>query len=137
MALKDGRVVSNFVGQALRGEALTVQGSGNQTRSFCYVSDQVDGLMRLMNSDFLGPVNIGNDQEHTMLELAGVVKDVVKPDIQIAYTPLTADDPKRRKPDISLAAEHLGWKPNVELRDGLKIMVEDFRERISLKAEGW
>eukprot|EP00178_Gracilaria_changii_P021260 TRINITY_DN63260_c0_g1_i1.p1 TRINITY_DN63260_c0_g1~~TRINITY_DN63260_c0_g1_i1.p1 ORF type:complete len:458 (-),score=76.84 TRINITY_DN63260_c0_g1_i1:1655-3028(-) len=138
MALNDGRVVSNFVGQAIRGEELTVQGSGNQTRSFCYVSDQVDGLIRLMNTeDVEGPVNIGNPTEFTIRELADVVKGVVEPGVEITYTPLTPDDPKQRKPDIAKARNELGWSPGVELRDGLKLMAIDFRERIKSGDEGW
>ncbi|CAN8076609.1 unnamed protein product [Agarophyton chilense] len=138
MALNDGRVVSNFVGQAIRGEELTVQGSGNQTRSFCYVSDQVDGLIRLMNTENVeGPVNIGNPTEFTIKELADFVKDVVEPRVDIMYTPLTPDDPKQRKPDISKAQNQLGWTPSVELRDGLKLMTIDFRERIKSGDEGW
>lgn len=138
MALNDGRVVSNFVGQAIRGEELTVQGAGNQTRSFCYVSDQVDGLIRLMNTEQVdGPVNIGNPHEFTIRELADVVKQAVAPDVRVTYTPLTPDDPKQRKPDIEKANKVLGWQPGVELVDGLKLMAVDFRERIKSGTEGW
>lgn len=138
MALNDGRVVSNFVGQALRGEKLTIQGSGNQTRSFCYVSDQVDGLIKLMNTEKVdGPVNIGNPHEFTIRELADVVKQAVEPTLDITYTPLTPDDPKQRKPDITKAKDKLGWEPNVELIDGLKLMTADFKERIKNGDEGW
>lgn len=138
MALNDGRVVSNFVGQALKGERLTVQGSGNQTRSFCYVSDQVDGLIRLMNADRVdGPVNIGNPTEFTIRQLADVVKLAVEPNVEITYTPLTPDDPKQRKPDITKAKDVLDWIPSVELKDGLKLMAVDFKKRISEGDEGW
>lgn len=138
MALNDGRVVSNFVGQAIRGEKLTVQGSGNQTRSFCYVADQVDGLIKLMNTeDVDGPVNIGNPHEFTIRELADVVQKAVEPDVDITYTPLTPDDPKQRKPDISKAMDVLGWEPSVELYDGLRLMAVDFRDRIKSGSEGW
>lgn len=138
MALNDGRVVSNFVGQAIRGEQLTIQGSGNQTRSFCYVSDQVDGLIRLMNTDEVeGPVNIGNPTEFTIRELADVVKRIVEPSTDVTYTQLTPDDPKQRKPDISKANELLSWKPAVELEDGLKLMAVDFRQRINDGDETW
>lgn len=139
MALNDGRVVSNFVGQALRGERLTVQGTGNQTRSFCYVSDQVDGLIRLMNAEKVdGPVNIGNPQEFTIRELAEVVKEVVGQTVQVQFTPLTPDDPQQRKPDISRAKRVLGWEPKVQLREGLRIMAKDFEKRVNnAEADGW
>lgn len=138
MALNDGRVVSNFVGQAIRGERLTIQGSGNQTRSFCYVSDQVDGLVRLMNTDDVeGPVNIGNPNEFTIKQLADVVKDVVEPALDVTYTQLTPDDPRQRKPDINKANDVLGWRPGVQLADGLKLMAVDFRDRIRNGDESW
>jgi UDP-glucuronate decarboxylase len=133
MALEDGRVVSNFVSQALRGEPLTVYGDGSQTRSFQYVDDLVAGLMALMdNEDEIGPVNIGNPGEFTMLELAEVVKEVVDKNAKIVYKENTADDPGRRQPDISLAKKALGWEPKITLKEGLPKMVEDFRERLSL-----
>lgn len=132
MALNDGRVVSNFVGQALRGEKLTVQGNGSQTRSFCYVSDQVDGLIRLMNADKVdGPINIGNPDEFTIGELANVVREVLASNVNIQYTPLTADDPRQRKPNIERASRILGWQPKVSLREGLKIMAQDFSKRVN------
>lgn len=138
MALNDGRVVSNFVGQAIRGEPLTIQGSGNQTRSFCYVSDQVDGLVKLMNTDQVdGPVNIGNPTEFTIRQLAEVVKEVVQPSLKITYTQLTPDDPKQRKPDITKADDVLKWRPGVELADGLKLMTVDFKERIIHGDDTW
>ncbi|CAK9220894.1 unnamed protein product [Sphagnum troendelagicum] len=130
MCIDDGRVVSNFVAQALRKEPLTVYGDGNQTRSFQYVSDLVDGLMRLMESEHVGPFNLGNPGEFTMLELAEVVKEVIDPHARIEFRENTADDPHKRKPDISKAKEMLGWEPKVSLRDGLPRMVEDFRGRI-------
>ena len=133
MALEDGRVVSNFVSQALRGEPLTVYGDGSQTRSFQYVDDLVAGLMALMdNEDEIGPVNIGNPGEFTMLELAEVVKEVVDKNAKIVYKENTADDPGRRQPDISLAKKALGWEPKITLKEGLPKMVEDFRERLSV-----
>ncbi|OUS49081.1 GDP-mannose 4,6 dehydratase [Ostreococcus tauri] len=135
MALEDGRVVSNFVSQALRGEPLTVYGDGKQTRSFQYVDDLVAGLMALMdNENEIGPVNIGNPGEFTMLELAEVVKEVVDKNAKIEYKENTADDPGRRRPDITLAKKTLGWEPKVTLREGLPKMVEDFRERLNLGA---
>jgi UDP-glucuronate decarboxylase len=130
MCIDDGRVVSNFVAQALRKEPMTVYGDGKQTRSFQYVSDLVDGLMRLMESEHVGPFNLGNPGEFTMLELAEVVKEVIDPHARIEFRENTADDPHKRKPDISKAKEMLGWEPKVSLRDGLPRMVEDFRGRI-------
>lgn len=130
MALDDGRVVSNFVSQAIRGEPLTVFGDGQQTRSFQYVSDLVAGLVSVMESQHTGPFNIGNPGEFTMLELAQHVKDVVNPQAQIVFRENTADDPTRRKPDITKAQELLGWEPKVELKEGLQLMVDDFRARI-------
>jgi len=134
MALEDGRVVSNFVSQALRGEPLTVYGDGKQTRSFQYVDDLVAGLMALMdNEDEIGPVNIGNPGEFTMIELAEVVKEIVNKDAKIEFKENTADDPGRRRPDISLAKKALGWEPKITLKEGLPKMVEDFRERLNLQ----
>ncbi|CAN6469306.1 unnamed protein product [Victoria cruziana] len=130
MCIDDGRVVSNFVAQALRKEPLTVYGDGKQTRSFQYVSDLVEGLMRLMEGEHVGPFNLGNPGEFTMLELAKVVQDTIDPNAKIAFRPNTADDPHKRKPDISKAKEFLGWEPKVPLREGLPHMVADFRKRI-------
>jgi UDP-glucuronate decarboxylase len=126
----DGRVVSNFVVQALRGVPLTVYGDGSQTRSFCYVTDLVDGLMRLMNGDYEGPVNLGNPEEYTILQLAQVVQEMVDPTQEIRFEPLPQDDPRRRKPDITRARERLGWQPTVPLREGLKFTIEDFQSRL-------
>ncbi|KAJ1412615.1 hypothetical protein SESBI_20346 [Sesbania bispinosa] len=130
MCLDDGRVVSNFVAQALRKEPLTVYGDGKQTRSFQYVSDLVEGLMRLMEGEHVGPFNLGNPGEFTMLELAKVVQETIDPDAKIEYRSNTEDDPHKRKPDISRAKELLGWEPKVALREGLPLMVSDFRHRI-------
>jgi UDP-glucuronate decarboxylase len=130
MLENDGRVVSNLVVQALRGIPLTVYGEGSQTRSFCYVSDLVDGLMRLMNNDYIGPVNLGNPDEYTILELAKTVQDLVNPDAQIKFEPLPSDDPRRRRPDITRAKTWLNWEPTIPLQQGLKLTVEDFRHRI-------
>ncbi|KAI4371397.1 hypothetical protein MLD38_019638 [Melastoma candidum] len=130
MCIDDGRVVSNFVAQALRKEPLTVYGDGKQTRSFQYVSDLVEGLMRLMEGEHVGPFNVGNPGEFTMLELAKVVQDTIDPNARIEFRPNTADDPHMRKPDISKAKDLLGWEPKVALRHGLPLMVEDFRQRI-------
>jgi UDP-glucuronate decarboxylase len=128
MAADDGRVVSNFVVQALRGEPLTVYGDGEQTRSFCYVSDMVEGLVRLMRTEgFPGPVNLGNPDEFTMLELAKKVIELTGSRSRIEHMPLPTDDPKQRQPDITLARERLGWEPTVHLDDGLRATVDYFR----------
>uniref|UniRef100_A0A0E0DCD3 UDP-glucuronate decarboxylase n=1 Tax=Oryza meridionalis TaxID=40149 RepID=A0A0E0DCD3_9ORYZ len=130
MCIDDGRVVSNFVAQALRKEPLTVYGDGKQTRSFQYVSDLVEGLMSLMEGEHIGPFNLGNPGEFTMLELAKVVQDTIDPNARIEFHPNTADDPHKRKPDITRAKELLGWEPKVPLHEGLPLMVTDFRKRI-------
>ncbi len=129
MLENDGRVVSNFVAQALRGVPLTVYGEGQQTRSFCYVSDLVNGLMRLMNGEHTGPINLGNPDEYTILELAQAVQNLINPEAQIKFEPLPADDPRRRRPDITKAQTLLNWEPTIPLQDGLKLMIEDFRQR--------
>ncbi|CAN6185933.1 unnamed protein product [Urochloa humidicola] len=130
MCIDDGRVVSNFVAQALRKEPLTVYGDGKQTRSFQYVSDLVEGLMKLMEGEHVGPFNLGNPGEFTMLELAKVVQDTIDPNARIEFRPNTADDPHKRKPDISRAKDLLGWEPKISLKKGLPLMVQDFRNRI-------
>ena len=125
----DGRVVSNFVSQALQGKPLTVYGDGSQTRSFCYVSDLVEGLIRLMDSDRVGPVNLGNPDEYTILELAKTISHMVNPDLELVFKPLPEDDPRRRQPDITRAKTWLGWEPTIALTQGLKLTIEDFRKR--------
>ena len=115
----DGRVVSNFLVQAMQGKPLTVYGDGSQTRSFCYVSDQIAGILALLDSEVNEPVNIGNPDEFTVLELAGVVKEVTGSDSEVVHEPLPVDDPTQRRPDITLARERLGWEPQVPLREGL------------------
>ena len=127
----DGRVVSNFVVQALRGEPLSVYGEGSQTRSFCYVSDLVEGLIRLMNGDQIGPVNLGNPDEYTILQLAKTVQEMVNPDAEIAFKPLPQDDPRQRQPDITRAKTWLGWQPTIPLKEGLKLTIADFRDRVA------
>ncbi|PON72824.1 NAD(P)-binding domain containing protein [Parasponia andersonii] len=136
MCLDDGRVVSNFVAQAIRKEPLTVYGDGKQTRSFQYVSDLVDGLVALMEGEYVGPFNLGNPGEFTMLELAEVVKETIDSSATIEFKPNTADDPHKRKPDISKAKELLNWEPKIPLREGLPLMVRDFRNRILNEDEG-
>lgn len=130
MRARDGRVVSNFLVQALRGEPLTVYGDGSQTRSFCYVDDEVRGFLALLDSDETGPINIGNPGEFTMLELAELVKDVTGSSSDIVFEPLPVDDPTQRRPDITLARERLGWEPKVDLREGLVRTAEFFRSRV-------
>ena len=128
----DGRVVSNFIVQALRGDPLTVYGDGQQTRSFCYVDDTVDGLARMMESGIEGPVNIGNPEEHTVLELAEIVLRLTGSRSRVVRRPLPADDPQRRKPDISRARAELGWQPRVGLEDGLARTAHYFRELLQI-----
>ena len=122
----DGRVVSNFINQALRGEDITIYGDGTQTRSFCYVDDEIRGVLALLDSDLSGPVNIGNPNEMTMLELADVVCELTASDSKIVFLPLPADDPMQRLPDIGLAMTHLAWEPIVDLRDGLERTISWF-----------
>jgi UDP-glucuronate decarboxylase len=132
MAFDDGRVVSNFVLQALKGEPLTVYGQGSQTRSFCYVCDMVAGLMAMMECEnFIGPVNLGNPGEFTILELAQKVLAMTHSKSAIEFRPLPADDPVQRRPDISLAKARLGWEPSVALEQGLATTIEDFRRRLA------
>jgi UDP-glucuronate decarboxylase len=134
MLENDGRVVSNFIVQALRGEELTIYGTGEQTRSFCYVDDLVEGLIRLMNTDGVhDPVNVGNPGEFTMRQLADEIAEVCGTEVKIRHCPLPQDDPKQRKPDITRAQELLGWSPTVPLREGLTRTVAYFAERIKSK----
>jgi UDP-glucuronate decarboxylase len=129
MAPDDGRVVSNFIVQALRGEDITVFGDGSQTRSFCYVDDMIDGLIRMMGTPkgFLGPVNLGNPAEFTILELAEILIRMTGSRAKIVFKPLPQDDPTQRKPDITLAQKKLGWQPRVPLKEGLAKTIEYFR----------
>jgi dTDP-glucose 4,6-dehydratase len=130
MQIKDGRVIPNFMWQALRGESLTVFGDGNQTRSFCYVSDEVDGILRLARSDEHLPVNIGNPTEFTILECAQKVITVTGSRSEIKFEPLPQDDPKHRRPDISKAKRLLGWEPKIDLETGLKLSLDYFRKAV-------
>jgi UDP-glucuronate decarboxylase len=132
MAVDDGRVVSNFIVQAIKGEDLTVYGDGAQTRSFCYVSDLIDALVRMMNAaEFSGPMNIGNPAEFAVLELAEKVLDLTGSKSRIILKPLPSDDPVRRRPDISLAKAKLGWEPRVGLEEGLTRTIAYFREKLA------
>jgi len=131
MLVNDGRVVSNFVVQALRGEPISIYGDGNQTRSFCFVSDLVDGIMRMMDcEDFTGPVNLGNPGEFTIKELAETVIDLTGAKSELIYKALPENDPTRRRPDITLAKEKLGWEPHVPLREGLPHTIDYFRKTL-------
>jgi len=131
LQLNDGRVISNFMKQALRGEALTVYGDGSQTRSFCYVSDEVEGILRLAKSDLHDPVNIGNPDEFTVLDCAQIVLKVTESKSPIVFEPLPQDDPRQRCPDITQATELLGWKPKIDLETGLKLSLDYFRKAIA------
>jgi UDP-glucuronate decarboxylase len=126
----DGRVVSNFIVQALNGEDITIYGDGSQTRSFCYVDDLIDGLVRLMGTaaEVTGPINLGNPTEFTIRELAEKVVALARSKSNLVFKPLPADDPAQRQPDIGLAAKHLGWKPTVPLEEGLLKTIDYFRQ---------
>ena len=130
MRPRDGRVVSNFIVQALHGEPITVYGDGTQTRSFCYISDLVDGIIRLMLSKEAGPINIGNPQEMTIEQIARLIIEMTGSKSKIVYKPLPTDDPKVRQPDITLARTLLGWEPKVALEQGLGRTIEYFREKV-------
>ena len=128
MRMNDGRVVPNFIKQALCGEDITVYGDGSQTRSFCYASDEVEGIFRLMNSDYVLPVNIGNPEEHTILEFARIILELTGSNSRIIFKDLPVDDPKQRRPDITKAKKILKWEPEVSLEQGLKRTIEYFRD---------
>jgi dTDP-glucose 4,6-dehydratase len=134
LQLNDGRVISNFMKQALRGEDLTVYGNGSQTRSFCYVSDEIAGFLRLAKSDEHLPVNIGNPNEFTILECAQHVIKVTGSKSKIAYNPLPQDDPKQRRPDITKARQLLGWEPKIQLEAGLKMSLDYFKKAVAEEA---
>jgi UDP-glucuronate decarboxylase len=127
----DGRVVSNFIVQALKGEPLTLYGDGSQTRSFCYVDDLIEGMMRLMNGSHTGPMNIGNPGEFTIRQLAELVRDRINPSLELTLRPLPQDDPLQRQPVIDLARRELGWEPQVTLEQGLEPTIAYFRERLA------
>ena len=134
MRLNDGRALPNFVYQALRGQPITVYGDGKQTRSFCYVSDLIEGIYRLMNSDEHEPVNIGNPQEITILEFAERVRALLGSGVPIVFNPLPQDDPKQRCPDISKARRLLGWEPKVNLNAGLQLTLDFFRQQVATES---
>jgi UDP-glucuronate decarboxylase len=134
MLPNDGRVVSNFIIQALKNEDITIYGKGNQTRSFCYIGDTVEGLIRMMNNteNFSGPLNIGNPNEFTILELAEKIIKLTNSSSKITYSELPEDDPKQRKPDIELAKNKIGWSPNIQIEEGLQRTIGWFKERIEI-----
>jgi UDP-glucuronate decarboxylase len=134
MAINDGRVVSNFIIQALQGKKITVYGDGTHTRSFCYADDLIEGLIMMMNStdEFYGPVNIGNPEEFTILQLAQIIIKLTKSNSKIEFQPLPADDPVQRKPDISLAKEKIGWTPKIDLEEGLINTIRYFCEVLKI-----
>lgn len=132
MDMNDGRVVSNFIVQALKGDDITIYGDGSQTRSFCFVSDLVDGLIKMMNNPqkFIGPVNLGNPSERTILEFANLIIEMTNSNSKIVYKPLPSDDPIQRKPDITLAKQELDWEPRVDIKEGLQKTIEYFDKKI-------
>ena len=127
----DGRVVSNFIVQALKGEPLTLYGDGSQTRSFCYADDLIEGMIQLMNGEHTGPINIGNPGEFTIRQLAELVRDRINPSLELVTRPLPQDDPLQRQPVIDLARRELGWEPKVSLEQGLEPTIAYFRERLA------
>jgi dTDP-glucose 4,6-dehydratase len=134
MRLQDGRAIPNFMLQAIRGEPLTVYGDGKQTRSFCYVSDLVEGFVRLLRSDLHAPVNLGNPEEWTVLQMAEAIRDLIGTGSAIAFESLPVDDPKIRQPDISQAKTKLDWSPVVPVREALRLTLEDFKKRASAES---
>jgi dTDP-glucose 4,6-dehydratase len=130
MQLHDGRAIPNFMTQAIRGEPITVFGDGGQTRSFCYVDDLIEGILRLLRSDYVGPMNIGNPREMTLLEMAKAIIQIADSPSEVVFRGLPPDDPKVRRPDISLARKVLGWEPKVPVEDGLRRTYEWFRDAL-------
>jgi UDP-glucuronate decarboxylase len=131
MLENDGRVVSNFIAQALQGNPLTIYGDGTQTRSFCYVSDLISGFVKLMNSDYPYPVNIGNPGEYTIAQLASTIQEMINPESKVIFQPLPSDDPRRRRPDITKAKSLLNWEPTIDLTEGLQSTIDYFKQRRS------
>ena len=130
MLENDGRVVSNFIVQALCHKPITIYGDGSQTRSFCYVDDLVEGLIRLMAGEHIGPINLGNPEEYTIKQLAEQVQQLIDPNAAVVYEPVPSDDPRKRKPDITKAQSFLNnWTPRVQLTEGLKKTIQDFQRR--------
>tara|TARA_B100000579_G_scaffold431026_1_gene445419 strand:+ start:688 stop:1632 length:945 start_codon:yes stop_codon:yes gene_type:complete len=131
MLPNDGRVISNFVVQALQGEPLTVYGDGKQTRSFCFVDDLINGMMLLMNSSHTGPINIGNPDEFSILKIAEIIRSKINPKLEILHRPLPSDDPSRRKPNILLAKKYLNWEPNISFNDGIDKTIDYFIRKLA------
>ena len=131
MLPNDGRVISNFVVQALQGKSLTVYGDGKQTRSFCYVDDLIKGMILLMDSDHMGPINIGNPEEYTIMKIAEIIRSKINPKLEIIYQPLPSDDPNRRKPNILLAKQYLNWEPKISFNEGLDKTINFFIDKFS------
>tara|TARA_Y100001968_G_scaffold122890_1_gene111826 strand:- start:2109 stop:3050 length:942 start_codon:yes stop_codon:yes gene_type:complete len=131
MLPNDGRVISNFVVQALQGKSLTVYGDGKQTRSFCYVDDLIKGMILLMDSDHMGPINIGNPEEYTIMKIAEIIRSKINPKLEIIYKPLPSDDPNRRKPNILLAKQYLNWEPKISFNEGLDKTINFFIDKFS------
>lgn len=132
MRAEDGRVVSNFIVQALKGEPITIYGDGSQTRSFCYVDDEIRGFLALLDSSESGPVNIGNDGEFTVRELAELVLEITGSSSEVVYEPLPVDDPRQRRPDLTMARQRLGWQPEIALREGIERTVAYFRQLLDV-----
>jgi UDP-glucuronate decarboxylase len=133
MAINDGRVISNFIVQALRREDLTVFGDGTQTRSFCYISDLIEGIVRMIETDdFIGPVNLGNPTELSILEVANKILSITKSQSRVIFKPLPSDDPERRCPDITIAKKVLNWEPEVSLDNGLERTIEYFKGKLNI-----
>lgn len=132
MSLKDGRVVPNFISQALKNEPITVYGDGKQTRSFCYISDLVEGIIRLMYTEYPKPVNLGNPEEVSIIEFALKIKKIAQSNSEIIFKPLPEDDPKQRRPDISLARELLSWEPKTSLEEGLRLTIDWFKKKLGI-----
>jgi UDP-glucuronate decarboxylase len=135
MLPNDGRVISNFIVQALQGKSLTLYGDGNQTRSFCYVDDLIEGMIRLMKANHTGPINIGNPSEFTILQLAELVRDRINPKLKLIHRPLPQDDPLQRQPSIDMARKELGWEPRVSLEEGLQPTIHWFRKALAREAD--
>ena len=130
MRTDDGRVISNFIVQAIRNEKITIYGDGSQTRSFCYVDDLINGMILLMQSEYRDPVNIGNPNEFSIMELANLVRELINPNLEFQYKDLPQDDPRQRKPSIKLAKEILNWEPKIELKDGLIKTIHWFKNNL-------
>ena len=130
MRFDDGRVVSNFIVQALRKKKITIYGDGSQTRSFCYVDDLINGMILLMDSSYQKPINIGNPKEFSIKELASIIREIINPSLQFEYKKLPEDDPKQRKPSIELAKKILNWEPKIELKEGLLKTIDWFEKNL-------